>query len=188
MHYITCFRLPLLLRILSVALILSACEVSADQPANVNTDGNVTTGESMTKIQPSCQTQCKDEVERLTRFFQDWYRGDIENTDEIFSRLSSVLSNDFLLITSSGFSVDREQLLAMLRNEHGSKKDIKIWSESFQLRLHEGNLCIFTYEEHGRLAGEEKVSLITAVMRYVPGLSDGMEWVHIHEVAMPAHQ
>ena len=43
----------------------------------------------------------ENEIQELYTFFEQWYRGTIENSDEDFRRLEDVLAPEFTLITLS---------------------------------------------------------------------------------------
>lgn len=131
---------------------------------------------------PAWQTEAR----QLHDFFRDWYRGDIADTDENYARLADVLADDFQLITSGGFAVDRELMLQMMRGEHGTKPDIEMRTDNYRLRVEEGDLILFTYQEHGEAGGLAKSTLISVLMRRNPAAPNGVEWVHLHEVALPA--
>lgn len=131
------------------------------------------------------EAACRTEVRQLHEFFQAWYRGDLEPTDEAFARFAGVLAAEFTVITTGGLELDRDRLLPLMRGEHGTKPDLEMWTENFRLRLADCGLVLFTYEEHGRTAGRRKASLITALLRENPAMVNGLEWVHLHEVDLP---
>ena len=126
------------------------------------------------------------EIHDLHTFFEAWYRGTIEDTDGSFGRLENVLAPEFTLITSDGYVVPREQLLPLMRAEYATKPEIEMWVEAVQLRLASGEIVLATYEEHGRTTNGTRSTLITALLRRNPETPNGVEWVHIHEVRLPA--
>ena len=132
------------------------------------------------------QAHVEGEIHGLHAFFQDWYRGAIENSDPSFVRLQDVLAPEFTLITADGYVVPRAQLLPLMRGEYATKPEIEMWVENVQLRLDAGEILVATYEEHGVTANGKRATLITAVLRAKPETPNGVEWVHIHEVGLPA--
>ena len=126
------------------------------------------------------------EIHELHSFFEAWYQGRIENTDHEFSRLEGVLAPEFTLITPDGHVVERDQLVAMMRSEYGTKPDIKMWVENCRLRFADDNIFVVIYEEHGVLKERKKASLITAILRKNPSRKNKLDWIHIHEVEIPA--
>ena len=128
----------------------------------------------------------KSEISELHAFFEAWYHGTIENSDAEFQRLSDVLAPEYLLITSDSYIFDREQVLSILRSAHAKRPDVKICVKNIQLRVEAEELVIITYEEHGTTDKGKKATLISAVLRKKTGTPNGVEWLHIHEVSLPA--
>ena len=125
------------------------------------------------------------EICQLHAFFTGWYRGTIADTVGAFSRVERVLAPEFTLITSDGYTMPREQLLPLLRGEHGKRPEIEMWVDQIQLRLVSGELVLITYQEHGVTANGARSTLISAVLRRNPDTPNGLEWVHTHEVGLP---
>ena len=126
------------------------------------------------------------EITELHQFFESWYRGKIENSEQSFSRMADVLAAEFALVTPDGHVVEREQLLDLMRTEYATKPEIRIWVENCRLRFSDQNVFIAIYEEHGINNNRERVSLITAVLRENQQQLNGLEWVHLSEVHLPS--
>jgi hypothetical protein len=131
------------------------------------------------------QESVNREIHQLHAFFKDWYRGKIDNSNSSFGRLEGILAPEFMLITSDGYTVSREQLLPLMRAEYGTKPEIEMWVDEVQCRLVAGEIALVTYQEHGTTASGPRSTLITAVLRANPQAPNGVEWVHIHEVRLP---
>ena len=136
------------------------------------------------------QAHVEREIRKLHAFFEAWYRGTIEDTDSAYSRLENVLAPEFILITSDGYTMPREQLLPLLRAEHARRPEIEMQVDQIQVRLvsgeiADGGIAVITYQEHGTTANGIKSTLITAVLRANAQTPNGLEWVHIHEVLLP---
>jgi hypothetical protein len=96
------------------------------------------------------------------------------------------LAPEFSLITLDGHVIERIQLLALMRSEYGTKPDIKIRVENCHLRFANDNIFVVIYEEHGMLKKRKKASLITAILQNNQRQKNGLDWIHIHEVELPA--
>jgi hypothetical protein len=131
------------------------------------------------------QNASEREIRGLHAFFQLWYRGAIENSLEAFSRLADALAPEFTLITSGGYTFEREQVLGLLRAEHGSKPGLEMWVEDVQLRFATDEVALVTYVERGTTEDGERATLITAALKTEPDTENGLAWVHIHEVSLP---
>ena len=74
---------------------------------------------------------CEKEVIDLHQFFAQWFRAEIENSDEEFSRLEKALDSKFILIVPTGEVQSREKLLKQLRAGYASRKndekDYRLW-------------------------------------------------------------
>ena len=125
------------------------------------------------------------EIRELHAFFRAWYRGAIDDTDEAFARVETVLAPEFVLITSDGYTLPRERLLPLLRGEYGRRPEIEMSVDQVELRLVSGELVLITYREHGVTANGKRSTLISAVLRKNAATPNGLEWVHIHEVRLP---
>jgi hypothetical protein len=128
----------------------------------------------------------QNEISELHAFFEAWYRGTIKDTNAVFQRLSDVLAPEYLLITSEGYTLDRDQVLSVLRSAHAKRPDVKIFVKNIHLRIETEELIVMTYEEHGTTEKGKKATLISAVLRKKPGSPNGVEWLHIHEVNLPS--
>ncbi len=136
------------------------------------------------------EKKCEKEVIDLHEFFAQWFRSEIENNGEVFSRLENVLDKQFVLIAPTGELSPRGKLLQQLEAGYGSRKDdekkYRLWIKNIQCRLTEGNLCLVTYEEWGEVNGKITARLSSALFRKNEKMINGVEWVHVHEVYIPS--
>lgn len=134
--------------------------------------------------------QCEKEVIELHKFFEQWFKSEIKNSDEIFARLEDALSEEFMLISPTGQVLSLEQVIAQIQNGYGSRKTdeipYRLWVQNIECRLLEGNLCLVIYEEWGEVAGKKNARLSSALFRKKDKTINGVEWVHVHEVSIPA--
>ena len=133
--------------------------------------------------------QCEKEVIGLHDFFAQWFKAEIENNNAEFSRVEKALNENFMLIIPTGELLTREKLLQQLRAGYASHKDDEIeyqlWVKNIRCRLVEGNLCLLTYEEWGKVHGKVTARLSSALFRKNNEAINGVEWIHVHEVYIP---
>lgn len=126
---------------------------------------------------------CPREITQLHQFFQSWFNGEIDDTDDQYDRLEHVLASEFVLITPEGMENERSRLIRGLRSAHGGNRDnpVKIWVEDIRCRHHEGNVAVFTYHEWQEKKGDKKGRLSTVLFRRKDEIPEGVEWLHVHE-------
>ena len=128
------------------------------------------------------RARCEDEVVGLHRFFQAWYRGEIDAAGEGFSRMSDVLAEGFHLIATDGRLVGRSEILASVRRDHGSKSpEFAIRTGECHFRAGSRRMGVVTYEEWHEEGGERRGRISTAVLQDRAVAPNGVEWVHVHE-------
>lgn len=135
------------------------------------------------------------EVEALHRFFQDWFNGELPNTDEAFARFADALDTDFFIVPPSGHLADRPRLLELLRPGHGRYEGDyrgRVWVENVKIRRLEENLAVVTYEEWQKTVNASGVTLddprgrlSSALLRLDPEAPGGVRWLHVHETWLP---
>lgn len=128
------------------------------------------------------RARCEDEVVGLHRFFQEWYRGEIDAAGEGFSRMSDVLAEGFHLISTDGRLVGRSEILASVRGAHGSKPaDFRIRTGECHFRVGSRRMGVVTYQEWHEEGGERRGRISTAVLHDRADAPNGVEWIHVHE-------
>lgn len=128
------------------------------------------------------RARCEDEVLELHRFFQSWYRGEIDLDGEAFARVSEVLAEGFHLISPEGAMVGRGDVLASIRRNHGTRDpDFVIRTERCHFRAGGRGLGVVTYEEWHDEDGESRGRISTAVLQDRADAPQGVEWLHVHE-------
>jgi len=141
--------------------------------------------------EPSMRERCEREVVELHQFFEDWFNGVLENGDDAFKRFGGVMAEGFLVVPPDAAATEREPLIEALRGAHGSwatgnGRPGRIWIEKLRVRHDAGAWAIVTYEEWQEVGGETKGRLSTAVFGRREGTPNGVEWLHLHEVWLPA--
>jgi hypothetical protein len=125
------------------------------------------------------------EVERLHRFFQEWFNGELDDTDAVFAAFESALAEGFHIITPDGQVLSRAEILAMVRGFRGGWQNSRIWIKECKLRAELGPVALVTYEEWQDVAGEVKGRLSSALFDLGDGRDDSLRWLHVHETWLP---
>ncbi len=132
---------------------------------------------------------CRREVTELYQFFEDWFNGRIELTDEGFSRLRDVVADGFQIVFPNGQMIDRDDLLERVRSAHGTDgrtgPPLRIWVDGYRSRAIDEGLQLTTYQEWHLTEGAPRGRRVTAELRRRPGARNGVEWLHVHEVWLP---
>jgi hypothetical protein len=135
------------------------------------------------------EQRLSDEVVELHQFFQDWFNATLAPSEEEFRRFSSVMGEDFVIISPNGELAEREELVERLRAAHGIWSEMtlpgRIWIENLQVRHQVGDQILVLYEEWQEIEGEARGRLSTALFRRSENTPNGVEWVHVHEVWLP---
>lgn len=126
------------------------------------------------------------EIEQLHDFFADWFRGRVENRDEVFGRFADVLAVDFSMVVPDGRTVPRAPLLQGLRASHGSRPSVEIRVEQPTLIVERDGVVVARYREWQRDSEGESTRLSTVVFRRDAARPNGLVWVTVHETWMGA--
>jgi len=129
---------------------------------------------------------CETEIRELHRFFEDWFGGRLPREEEAFARLRAALAAGFMIVTPDGRRTEREALLAGLERAHGSQAELSIAVERVECRAVVGDACLMLYEERQSRGNEANARLSAAWFRRAPDASNGVAWLHVHEVGLPA--
>jgi hypothetical protein len=136
--------------------------------------------------------QCRSEVLDLHRFFEDWFKAKLPDSDEAFQRLGDVLAEGFQFISRAGATVEREELLERLRGIHGQCREpgppFRIRIEELASRSVGDGFQLATYEEWHDWGNYSEGRLSTALFRRKEGVPNGVEWLHVHETALPPRE
>lgn len=120
------------------------------------------------------------EVRELHRFFQNWYRGELE--DEAFQRFSGVIGEGFTINLPDASVLPRETIVEAVRSQKGSDTDAELWIENVRLVHSEATFLVATYEEwQGREGRAPRGRLSTVVFTRDDDAPNGLVWRHVHE-------
>mmetsp|Transcript_42167 Transcript_42167/g.84507 ORF Transcript_42167/g.84507 Transcript_42167/m.84507 type:complete len:174 (-) Transcript_42167:74-595(-) len=143
------------------------------------------------RVQLGLEQAAVKEVVGLHVFFQEWFNGELPDTDEAFARFNDSFAEDFQMVVPSGNTVLFSGLKQSLRAAHGRDKTrggIRIWIENAAARKISPGAYMVQYQEWQQLVGAEKKGRIsTAIFREKPseGRDAGLEWVGVHETWLP---
>ena len=126
-------------------------------------------------------TRIENEIVELHQFFQDWYNNILPPTDENFARCINVLHPSFRIILPSGDQILYQTLLEILRNAHGSRRNMRIWIKHIQALHQFEDLVLATYEEWQEIDGQVNSRLSTVLFHKAPKTPNGLRWLHVHE-------
>ena len=70
----------------------------------------------------NCEERCQLEVDELHHFFEQWFKGELPDTDEAFARLASVMAEEFEIISPVGKVMKRDDILDAVRAGHGRQE------------------------------------------------------------------
>lgn len=140
--------------------------------------------------------QCRHEVHDLHDFFAAWYRG--EHSKDDFDRVERAIADEFAIVTPEGERIEREPLLAGIREGHGEESGIgaeraadagsgggpfTIDARDVTMTDVTDDRCLLTYEEHHAPAGTARAS--SAWFRPSGTAPNGVEWLFVHETWLP---
>ena len=128
---------------------------------------------------------CLHEIVELHDFFEQWFRGELPNSDATYSRFTNVLNEKFVIVSPQGRRSERDPLLTGLRQAHGTRPHIKIWVENVRVRRASADSILCTYEEW-QTEHERTTSRLSTVL-FLPNdaLPNGLQWFHVHETWSP---
>ena len=142
------------------------------------------------ELEGRMEAACKHEIVELHQFFQDWFRGELAETEAQFARFARVMAPDFSIISPTGSLNHREAILQMVRHGYGGWQDRngRIWIENIIVRWQDDGHCLLTYEEWQEIDGQITARLSTVLFRTyfdeTHGV-DAVQWVHLHETWLP---
>ncbi|MFU8878515.1 MAG: hypothetical protein ACNA7E_10265, partial [Wenzhouxiangellaceae bacterium] len=120
----------------------------------------------------------ENEVTQLHQFFQDWYRGTLE--DEGFQRFESVMGEGFEIILPNAAILPRERIIEAVRGQKGSDGEAELWIENVRVVHSAESFIVATYEEwQGRGGEPARGRLSTVVFRPDAEAPNGLVWLHV---------
>jgi hypothetical protein len=117
------------------------------------------------------------EVERLHRFFEDWFAG---HTTSGFEDFDGAMAPTFHLVPPDGRIRERSELVSTVRAAVGSGA-VTIEIRNPTVRYDDGSTVIGTYEEHQVRGDRASARQSTVMMLRDPGTPGGWGWLAVHE-------
>lgn len=133
----------------------------------------------------NCEERCRQEVVDLHQFFQDWFRGELPDTDEAFARFGGVMAEGFEMVSPDGRAIDRAAIIDIVRSGRGEEPATEIWIENHRHRLTIGGLSLVTYEEWQESVGRKRGRLSSALLQLCEDTPNGVRWLNVHETWLP---
>ena len=137
------------------------------------------------------EDSCVREVKELHAFFERWYAGEMPDTNEGFSRMTSAIAGDFRAVGPGANHLGKPEIAMLIRDGHGkhqgSGSDFRIEVRNAAPHGLGRNLCVVTYEEWQLFRGAWSARASSAVFRRRASAPNGFEWVHLHESWLPGY-
>ena len=133
----------------------------------------------------NCEERCQLEVVELHRFFEQWFNGELPDTDEAYARFASVMAEGFEIISPAGVAMKRDVILDAVRVGYGKEPESKIWIENHRHLFTYSDLSLVTYEEWQGTGDKQHGRLSTALLRITKNTPNNLQWLHVHETWLP---
>lgn len=139
----------------------------------------------------STETRIISEIRDIHVFFERWFRGELPETREAFSRVERALGPEFQMIPPGGQLIERGPLIDSLWNAHASTQDrfeievrnVRVPRSIAPSRTGESKSYLAVYEEW-QWRGEQRTARLSSA--WLDETSDGSwTWRHVHETWMP---
>lgn len=131
------------------------------------------------------------EIEAVHDFISAWYRGEEPRTAEAFAAgLADRLAPDLVNIQPAGRVLERDALLTSIEAGHGTNPEFQIAIFDVTLRHvdEDRGLVLATYIETQTGARKStpptNARISSVLMHRLPGPA-ALQWLHIHETAVP---
>ena len=126
----------------------------------------------------------RDEIDDLHVFFVEWFNGSAD-PGSYEERFVSRFDQSVIFVGPNGMLLEYEQLMAMMRDAHGSNPDFRIAIRDVTIRQQSGEQLVVTYTEWQRNAKNSDEAdngrLSTAILT----TTRPFRWLHIHETWLP---
>ena len=130
------------------------------------------------------ESQVRDEVEALHRFFVGWFTG-VSPNDAIEAAFLNRIDSEFVLIPPAGTVLTLEEFESAVRRSHGTNPDFRIAIRNVTIRRIMEDCIVATYEEWQRNARAstppDNARIATVIFRR----DQSLRWLHVHETRLP---
>jgi hypothetical protein len=122
--------------------------------------------------------QLATEIERLHRFFEDWYAG---VGDRSIGEFADSLDEAFYIVSPAGDVSDKASIVGTV-DGLGGTGDVEIRIRNVDLRLrHASGIRIVTYEEHQRRSSDAVAMISSVGLLPDAARPGGFAWLFVHE-------
>lgn len=126
----------------------------------------------------------REEVERIHRFFVDWFSGAAPESD-FETQLVSRVDPNFVIVPPDGALLELDALIPGLRQAYGTNPDFRIAIRNLRVRHVSRDHVIATYEEWQRNATSSASPNNGRISTAIFVNTDPLIWLHIHETRLP---
>ncbi len=131
------------------------------------------------------ESKIKSEVTELHSFFQKWFNGEINYSNLIFQRFSTVLHPDFILITPEGKKFTKTQIGKQIWDAYGSRdpndNPMEIWVKNYAYLKRFDSIHLVNYEEWQIHGTAKKGRISTALFEESSNNHNNVRWILVHE-------
>ena len=121
---------------------------------------------------------CREEVEGLHRFIEDWLRGSCERSPAAYEPIERALDESFVILHPCGSRSSRAELLPAFFEAHATGgPELRVRIRHREARELGPDLALVVYEEW-HLGPETNGRLSSALFRVEDGTP---RWLHLHE-------
>ncbi|KAJ7299219.1 hypothetical protein O6H91_Y272500 [Diphasiastrum complanatum] len=123
------------------------------------------------------------EIVEYYLLFEKWFRGEVENSEEIFQHLKHSLSTDSIVIHPWGVEESAHRRLEDVRSLYGSQsgKTFAIWVDRIRFTTIGEHSWIANFDAWQRTETELCCRLTTAILQSQVDRPHGLQWLQIHE-------
>jgi hypothetical protein len=126
------------------------------------------------------------EIVTLHEFFQDWYRGKVEDTDDTFDRLMTAMHADFKIVVPDASVFDREQIASIVRAQHKADPEASFSIEDISIVSRQRDIVICQYTERRSLGDQYDLIKCTAVFKHDRWAPNNVQWLALQETFVPS--
>lgn len=128
--------------------------------------------------------EIRAEIERLHRFFENWFNG-VEGLT--IDQFADSLDDDFYIVAPLGVILDKRDIVIAIETNAGTEP-VAINIENVELRRRESSdMQIATYEEHQTRSSGNTTIISTVGLVPDSNRPGGFSWLFVHETALDLH-
>ncbi|BBN09473.1 sucrose-6-phosphatase [Marchantia polymorpha subsp. ruderalis] len=123
------------------------------------------------------------EIVEFQLLFERWFKGAVENSDEVFQRLKATLLPECVLVNPWGVQVKPLVAIEMARPLYGSLKgkNFRIWIDRIRINQISEEVWAVQFDKWLKSDKELSCRLTSGLLKKKDGTPNGVAWLHIHE-------